>query len=861
MTRPTERGELLERDDALGEMRHALADASGGNGRVVLVGGEAGIGKTSLVTAFLSRLAGGGTYRVLRGACDDLVTPRELGPFHDLARDARPELRRALAAGTTAAVLDELLEELAAPTTVLVVEDVHWADEASVDALAFLARRVEHRPALIVVTYRDDEVHTGSPLRRLLAAVRSPVGVRLAPQPLSARAVSSLAGDHGVGLRLHASTGGNPFFVTELLAAQDEGVPASVRDAVLARVATLGEPTQTLLDLLAVVPTRLEIDLLAALQPTWADAAGPAEQRGIVEIRDRALAFRHDLARLAVANAMPATRRHALDRAVLTALLDREPRDDARILHHAVQCGDSDAIAAHGPAAARRAARAGAHQQALSHYEQLQPHAHLLSPTDRAAVHEEHAWELYNALRFADAVRSSRIAVRLRRELAAPVALGRALVTLAWHLYLDAQVAEAGSVIDEAVALLEPTDDAEAGALARSYRGFLQILSDREDEGLADLGAPLPPGSRLDAVRTIYQGLGRAFLGDPSGLALLRCGVDDAAARGQREFVALGYTALVKAARRLGRDDDLRRYAEEGLERTRETDLHSHGYTLEAHLYQLCAQDGRWDEAEAGLRRLMDAAPEAGILGRETLPHLGRLQLRRGQPDAAALLERAWELGLRTDILPVLVPAGIALVEGAWLAGEPERERRRAELLLSRLERPGLERYRGELLRYLRRCGWQVRTFARCRPEHLLGLRGDWAGAAEAWRQIGDPYERALELADSGLAEPTIEALGVLDELGAAPAARLVRLRLRDLGVTHIPRGPRPATRAHPAGLTERQVDVLEMLGDGLTNAEIAARLVVSIRTVDHHVSAILAKLGVPNRRDAARVANGSSDR
>jgi DNA-binding NarL/FixJ family response regulator len=134
-------------------------------------------------------------------------------------------------------------------------------------------------------------------------------------------------------------------------------------------------------------------------------------------------------------------------------------------------------------------------------------------------------------------------------------------------------------------------------------------------------------------------------------------------------------------------------------------------------------------------------------------------------------------------------------------------------------------------------------------------LAGDWRAAAAAWDRIGDPYERALELASSGQAGPTLEALELLDRLGAAPAARLVRRRLRALGVTHVPRGPQQATRANPSGLTDRQLDVLALLAKGLTNAEIADRLVLSTRTVDHHVSAILTKLGAATRRDAARMA------
>jgi DNA-binding CsgD family transcriptional regulator len=162
------------------------------------------------------------------------------------------------------------------------------------------------------------------------------------------------------------------------------------------------------------------------------------------------------------------------------------------------------------------------------------------------------------------------------------------------------------------------------------------------------------------------------------------------------------------------------------------------------------------------------------------------------------------------------------------------------------------DRERGELLSYLQRVGHPVASFDGCPEEFAAGLRGDWRAAAAAWRRVGDPYERAFALLDSGEVEPILEAMAVFDELGARPAAALARRRLRELGVRQVPRGPRPATRTNPAGLTERQVEILRLLADGLTNAEIAARLVVSVRTVDHHVSAVLQKLGVDSRRAAA---------
>jgi DNA-binding CsgD family transcriptional regulator len=159
---------------------------------------------------------------------------------------------------------------------------------------------------------------------------------------------------------------------------------------------------------------------------------------------------------------------------------------------------------------------------------------------------------------------------------------------------------------------------------------------------------------------------------------------------------------------------------------------------------------------------------------------------------------------------------------------------------------------RGELLLYLGRLGYPAAPFADCPEPYAAALRGDWRSAADAWLTAGDPYETALALAESGQVEPCLEALTILDGLGAAPAVALVRRRLRGLGVARLPRRPQPGTLTNPAGLTDRQLEILRLVAAGLSNAEIAQRLVVSTRTVDHHVSAILAKLGVPTRREAA---------
>lgn len=828
-------GQVLERGEVLAALDAALADARRGEGRTVLLAGEAGLGKTTVLRAWT---AAPGDVRILEGACDDLVTSRTLGPFHDAAADASA-LRAALAAGGTDAVHDAVLAELSREVTVLVVEDVHWADEATLDVLAVAARRVARLPAVLVLSYRDDEVDPGSQLQRLLGALPAVSTRRPTLRPLSVGAVTELAG--AAGLRVHAATLGNPFLVTELVAAQSEGLPVSVRDAVLARVADLPRPAQELLELLAVIPGHADPTLLDALRPTWHDDVEVPERRGIVGLTGGAVAFRHELARQAVEQALPPIRRLGLERAVLAVLLAHDTPDRARILHHAARCADVDAVLAHAPAAARAAAAAGAHQQSLAWYAQLAPHAELLPPAEQAAVVEEHAWELYTAHRVEEAVATARHAVTLRTAGDDDAATVRALVGLSRHLYIRGDVADALAVLDRAVALA-PDD-----LLARTHRGVLHVLADQEEAGLAELAA-VPP----TALGTVYRGLGRAFLGHGDGPDIVREGLDAARASGHREHAARGWTSLVKALRRLGRDDEVATVVAAGLETTRSGDFLSHGYSLEAFGLQLMVDDGRWDAAEAGLRRLVDTVPEAGILARETLPPLGRLLARRGEEDADAVLARAWELATRSDSLPVLLTTAAGLAEKAWLDGDGEREHARIRALLTRSRRPGLAGARGDLLRQGLRCGLPVapdEPVGDLRPRHALALAGQ--PAAAAWP--AGSYEQALELVDAGDEESVTAGLRILDDLGAAPAARLARRRLQALGVRRIPRGPQAGTRAHPEGLTPRQADILALLADGLTNAQIAARLVLSVRTVDHHVSAVLAKLGVASREEAAR--------
>jgi DNA-binding CsgD family transcriptional regulator/tetratricopeptide (TPR) repeat protein len=854
VTRPL----VLERGAELDVLETALRGATGGTGSVVLISGEAGIGKTSLVRAFV--LDRPDRARVLLGACDDLVTPRTLGPLRDAVRGAGGPLATALATGDRDAVLSALLTELADGTrpTVLVLEDVHWADDATLDVLRYVGRRVVDLPAVVVATYRDEEV--GPSLQRVLGALGGPAVHRLAPARLSRAAVARLVGGTAAtSAPLYRLTAGNPFFVSEMAAATGSAsvsgaVPATVVDAVIARLHRLGPGERTALEQLSVVPSGVDLSLARAVVDDLGVLAG-AERSGLLEMQAGTVAFRHELARHAVEAALPVAVRMQYNARVLAALLGRSDRDLARVVHHAVAAGDEAAVVGHAPAAARTANRLGAHTQEVALLEQALRHRHLLDPAEEAALWQEQAMALFTLDRVPDALDAGRRAAGLYEALGASGPLSEVLITLALAHWALVQPREALATAERAVRVLEPGADSRQHAYALAYLAGLQTNVDRTDEALGTSAAALAMARRLDApdlvaLGRIANGNARHKGGDRSAVDELCAGIDAAAALSAHVFVMTGYLVLVENLSQMGLLAETRRRIAEATAYAEERDVDIYLDPIRAYGCRLQVVCGEWEAAEAGLRGLLSTAGTGGV--RHSLPELSRLLVRRGTDDAAAVVDRAVDFTRRTDARYQLVPALMARIELAWLTGRAADARDATAVLAVRTAVPGAERPRADLLRWLRRLGEPVQPFEGCPPEYAAGLRGDWRAAARGFAERGEPYEQALELADSGELEPTLEALRMLDELGARPAAALLRRRLRERGVTAVPRGPKPTTRANPAGLTDRQVEILRLLADGRTNAEIAAKLVLSVRTVDHHVSAVLQKLGITSRREVA---------
>ena len=393
---------------------------------LALLGGEAGVGKTALLERFQRELPDA---RWCWGSCDGLFTPRPLGPLYDLADQLGGELLDLCTRGADREELFRaLLRQVSGPeTNVVVVEDVHWADEATIDLLRFAGRRLREARLLLVVTYRDDDLAADDQLRIALGElVRQRSTRRIGLAPLSAGAVRALArGSDLEAAALYRLTGGNPFYVTEVLQAGMAEVPDSARDAVLSRAAGLSANARQLLDVAALTGARVESRLLEAAAVSPPPAVDELLACGLLAADGRFLRFRHEIARLAVEQAIPARRRAAIHGQILTALRSAGPPDDAQLAFHAEGADDAAAVLRYAPAAARRAAALGSHREAVAQFERA---LRFTAGTDEATVAGLYD-ELSDELKLLDRAEEAAVPARAPWNCGVPSATGGAKPT------------------------------------------------------------------------------------------------------------------------------------------------------------------------------------------------------------------------------------------------------------------------------------------------------------------------------------------------------------------------------------------------------------------------------------------------
>ncbi len=842
-------GTLLERDAELAALAGVLAGLEAGGGCLVLVGGEAGIGKTSLVRELRDRAAGSPPFLV--GACEPLSVPVPLGPLRELAEGAGGADPAELA-GDRLLLVRQLLAALAAQAPVAaVIEDAHWADPTTLDVVRLLARRLEGTAVALLVTYRDDEVAANPALEQLLGDLATRPGVRrIALRPLSEAAVGELAAPASADTaELTRVTGGNPFLVVEALAAGGR-IPATVRDATLARAGRLGPQARAVVDAAAVIGQRVAPTLLEAVAPGSAAAVEEALARGVMVAEGDALGFRHELIRAAVEASIPPPRRAGLHTRVVDALAAVPgDRDHARLAHHAAAAGLTADAARYAALAAADAEALGALRETTLQAERALRLGVSLPPGERLDLLLTHSRASnFSSTRIEDAVESARAAEALAVSLGDRVRHGRALLALAGAQWSADRVAEARAAAERAASVLDETDAVPDRARAHALR--LRLEATTFDPGRALELAPdaleLASTAGLDEIRidvAISTGLAHGHLGDGEALEQLAAAARAARDAGLPIQTVRAHVNLVFIAATWRLHDDVDRWTGEALAIFHEHQTPIPANAVEFYRARSLVDRGSWAEA-AAVAALPDRTWAAEAPAVQAMS--GLLAARRGEPRAGALLDAAWE-SLRH--LPETSRHGalrVALVEHAWLTGDRAAAIRLLHAARASEAAGRFARSEADLAVWAARHGIEVDPPPGASAAVVAELAGDWRRAVREWQRLQAPYEAALA-ALPGDERAAREGLAGLHRLGAAGAARAFARERATAGKRAL-RGPRRATAVHPAGLTRREQDVLERLASGATNPAIAAALHLSERTVAHHVSAILRKLGAPTR-------------
>jgi DNA-binding CsgD family transcriptional regulator len=854
--------DLLERDRELALLgeRFAALCAGGSAGACVLLSGEAGVGKTTVLRA----AAGRADRRIqwLWGTCEPMLSPTPLGPLVDWLDRMPPALSAAVRAGRHAGeVLAGVLSMLSDPArpTVLVIDDAQWADSATLDLLRYLGRRIERTSALLILSYRDDAFGSDHALLGVLSGLSARHCVRLALSPLSRAGVAEMARRAGRSARgLYRTTQGNPFFVTELLCGGAQALPASVRDAVLARVAPLPPEARDVIELASVSPAPIEVDVLDALLDDAPASTALCTAAGLLGRHDGALRFRHELARRAVEASLEPGRAAALHAAVFDALSVRGAAV-ARLVHHAARAGLPGAVLALAPRAAREAAQASAHRQAAALYALALEHAAGLPLSERAALHVAHSLECQHVQRVDDAMASRRAALALHRQLGDRVGEGRDLCELGVIEQYRTGSQAGLPYVHAAIEVLEGTDATVDLAVAYAAKAKMHLL-DESSQAASDWGhkaLALLDGldgadeCRAYALNTVASARLRSH-DAPEAWALLERSRDIALQHGLESHAARALLQMASMCLVHRRYAEAEAACQRGLAYIEAHDLDiylvpfhvRHGYAL--------LETGQWDAAEVRVGTVHESAAPNGLDARQAMNLQHLIDLRRGrarsQPYWDALIDGKAAIGLGHWFSPLAV----ACCEAAWLRGDDAQARRIAGHAFEAAVTSADGWRIGQLACWLKRAGGTAPRIAHTLPAPCqLELEGDVRAAASAWAAIGCSYQQALVLLAGDVADLR-RALALLDALGAAPAARIARRRLRALGVRDVQRGRNTRTRVDPLGLTAREREVLDLLTQQLSNRAIAERLHRSERTVENHVSALLGKLGVASRADAA---------
>jgi len=850
--------ELIERDDFLVLLNNGFRKAALGEGHCFFISGEAGMGKTSLVKAFLKQVENKSIEYT--GACDSLFTPRPLAPLYDLAlqikQDWTDKIHSIVSRTELFARFVQRLTHQDKPV-ILVFEDIHWADEATLDFIKFFARRIGRAKCLFILTFRDDEISEQHPLRNVLGGLAPDTFSRIQLTPLSLEAVHKLADEKGYDAEnVYGITGGNPFYVNEILETYSPGVPDNIKDSILSVYNRQEEKTKSAWQFLSVIPEGLELNRLTKVDPSWEEAIGNSLAKKILVIRNARIYFKHELYRRTIEGSLSPFKRIALNKCLLDLFLKTFEQDGEieRIVHYAKNANENDLVVQYAPVAAKQAASVGAHIESSKLFLTSIEYSDRKDTDNLVKLYEAYAYECYLTNQIKDAIIYQGKALKIWRDKDQVVQIGNSLRFLSRLWWFEGSRVQAEDYGRKAIEVLDKQPSSKEKAMAYSNMSQLKMLADQSEECVFWGEKAIALGKELDDPEILAHALinvGSALSTIPSsmseGIVLLQQSLEIALKNSYHEHAARAYTAMGSNGVTMKDYGFAREILEEGIRYCEQRDLDSLKWYMMAWKARLNLETGHWDEAFASAGSLLEKESLTPVIRIGALAVVATVKIRRGEEDALSLLLEAKAMAFKTMELQRIIPVLSALLEYEWITGKIFIEKDDLDqtiVMVGQLEKMvkknkfyyWLRRARREYLPLKERYkGYDITSLAMALEE------------ADYWQKLGCPYEYALALTE-GSDDDKRKALVLLQQLGADTVYEKIKQEMRTSGIKKIPRGLQESTKVNPAKLTNRELDVLQLLKKGIQNKEIADTLFISPKTVDHHISSILFKLDANSR-------------
>lgn len=857
--------ELIERDGFLTALQKEFQRVVAGEGHCVFVSGEAGIGKTSLIKTFCKEVKN--RCNIYQGTCDALFTPRPLAPLYDILwqlRKGSPENNDDPSDRT--AFFTRFLRELSdqKEVSLIVFEDIHWADEATLDFIKFLARRITRLRCFFILTFRDDDIHSHHPLRNVLGQLNPDSFTRIQLLPLSREAVEKLAGEKGYnGEDVYGISGGNPFYVNEILASYSPGVPDNIKDSILSVFNRHDGVTRQLWEILSIMPTGIEVRYLEKMEPAYAAAVEKCLAGKILVPKNGLIFFKHELYRRTIETSLSPFVRVALNKKILDLFLEdfEQNMETERIIHHAKNANEYELVVHHAPQAAKQAASVGAHLEAAKLYYSAIEYYQGSDKDRLIRFYEPYAYECYLTNRIREAIIYQGKSLRILKEKDDKEKTGDCLRFLSRLWWFDGNRKHAEKYAGEAIELLEDQPSSKAKAMAFSNMAQLKMHSGQTDECIFWGERAIALARELDDEEVLCHALNnvgcvkcKVKSTQEEGLAFLQQSLEIALRNSYHEHAARAFTNLGHNAMEIKNYAYAKKMLAEGVRYCEERDLNAWASYIYYCDSRLKLETGFWNEACRLTGNLIKYEGQARVVRIGALAVEATIKMRKGEPDPLPLLLEAKEKALETMELQRIIPAMVALLEYEWITGGIFIEQGVLDSTIQMVEQLGNVYQANEFAFWLLKARKQLIPLKEIYEGYEVSSIKKAQKAAILWEKAGCPYVQALALF-GGDDDDKRKAVTLVHGLGANAVYEKMKGEMKTAGIKSIPRGIRKSTRSNPALLTDREMGVLQLLKEGIPNKEIAGRLFISAKTVDHHISSILFKLEAKSRIKAVQEA------